>query len=101
VPNGCGEDTDGCPDFMVDLGPECRVSEGDAASLRKVAEEINREPRFGRLRVVGSALCGQAVDALLVHDGVAAARLEQKVVSDRNDHGVYFEVAEWDHTRCP
>jgi hypothetical protein len=41
LPRGCIEESsDGCPDFAVDLGAACLVSDENAASLREVATEL-------------------------------------------------------------
>ncbi len=104
IANGCpgSEDTDGCPDVELALGPQCVFDPRTQATLRDIAAEMKKEKRLTTLTVVVSDKdCAALVTKRLVEAGVSAGRIESRITSPHGlDIDATFEVAAWEGKRC-
>ncbi len=102
IAHGCPtyQDVDGCPDYAVQLGPECSPSTEARRGLDEMAGELLDDPQLTRLDLYGEPRCTDWVKSELVRRGVSAERLATKVPYTPEPNMVANEVGAYAGKEC-
>ncbi len=101
IPHGCPgtADDDGCPDVLIEVGNDCKLTAKAVGDLQTAASEMLNEAKLTRLLVVAPTIvCANIVRAHLETHGVTAWRVI--VAEDANRSFVSFQVDAWMGRDC-